>query len=201
MLEKKYSVCTEKIPENSRNFIWKCLSPKDVFHLTHSSGRFPFTKRFLKIPETSLGNAYRRKTCSIWHARPIHPRLPSPSDVFAAKIQNGGTTVIVKRMLDFSLEDEGLFNSDDDDIPILAAVATYMRRHLPRNKGFYENILLAYKLTIDEFKSHFRMTQGTFDTLCREVQAPGRVPKFLNQEPGHDRLSIRRKRRRRKPPS
>ena len=40
-------------------------------------------------------------------------------------------------MLDFSFEDEGLLNSDDDDIPFLAAVATYMRRHLPRNKGFF----------------------------------------------------------------
>ena len=59
--------------------------------------RFPFTKRFRKFPKTSLGNAYRRKTCSIWHTRPIHPRLPSPSDVFPAKIQNGGTTVIVER--------------------------------------------------------------------------------------------------------
>ena len=164
-------------------------------------GRFPFTKRFRKILQTSLGNGYRRKTCSILHTRPIHPRLPSPSDVFPAKIQNGGTTVIVERMLDFSLEDEGLFNSDDDDIPFLAAVATHMRRHLPRNKGFYENILLAYKLMIDEFKSHFRMTRGTFEALCRQVQATGRVSKFLNQEPGHDRLSIRRKRRRRKPPS
>ena len=104
-------------------------------------------------------------------------------------------------MLDFSLEDEGLFNSDDDNNPFLAAVATYMRRHLPRNKGFYENTLLAYKLTIDEFISHFRMTRGTFEALCREVQATGRVSKFLNQEPGHDRLSISRKRRRRKPPS
>ena len=93
------------------------------------------------------------------------------------------------------------WRSDDDGIPFLAAVATYKRRHLPRNKGFYENILLAYKLTIDEFKSHFRMTRGIFEALCREVQATGRVPKFLNQEQGHDRLSIRRKRRRRKPPS
>ena len=57
----------------------------------------PFTNRFRKIPETSLGNAYRRKTCSIWHTRPIHPRLLSPSDVFPTKIQNGGTTVIVER--------------------------------------------------------------------------------------------------------
>ena len=63
-------------------------------------------------------------------------------------------------MLDFSLEEECLVNSDDDGIPFLAAVATYMRRHLPRNKGFYENILLACKLTIDEFKSQFRMTRG-----------------------------------------
>ena len=83
-------------------------------------------------------------------------------------------------MLDFSLEDEGLFNSDDDDIPFLAADATNMRRHLPRNKGFYGNILLAYKPTIDEFKSHFRMTRGTFEALCRGVQATGIVPKFLN---------------------
>ena len=73
-------------------------------------------------------------------------------------------------MLDFSLEDEGLFNSDDDDIPFLAAVATYMRRHLPRYKGFYENILLAYKLTIDEFKGHFRMTGPL--KLCTEKYKP-----------------------------
>ena len=76
--------------------------------------------------------------------------------------------------------------------PFQAAVATYMRRHLFRNKGFYENILLAYELTIDEFKSYFRMTRGTFEALCREVQATGRVPKLLNKEQGHDRLSIRR---------
>ena len=73
-------------------------------------------------------------------------------------------------MLDFSLEDEGLFNSDDDNIPFLAAVATYMRRHLPRNKGFYEITLLVYKLTIDEFISHFRMTPGTFEALAEKYK-------------------------------
>ena len=89
--------------------------------------------------------------------------------------------LLLNEMLDFSLEEECLVNSDDDDIPFLTAVATYMRRHLPRNKGFYESILLAYKLTIDEFlKSYFRTTLGTFEALCREVQATGRVPKFLN---------------------
>ena len=127
---------------------------------------------------------------------------PSSSDVFPAKIQNDGTTVeLLNEMLNFSLEEECLVNSDDDDIPYLAAVATKMRRHLPRNKGFYGNILLEYKLTNDEFKSHFRMTRGTFEVLCREVQATGRVPKFLNQEPSHDRQNIRRKRRKQKPPS
>ena len=45
------------------------------------------------------------------------------------------------------------------------------------------------------------MTRGSFEALCRGVQATGRVPKILNQEPDHDRVSIRRKRRRRKPPS
>ena len=49
-----------------------------------------------------------------------------------------------------------------------------MRRDLHRNIGFYENILPAY--TTDEFKSHFRMTRGTFEPLGREVQATGRVP-------------------------
>ena len=63
------------------------------------------------------------------------------------------------------MEEESLVNPDDDDIPILAAVATYMRRDLHGNIGFYENILPVY--TIDS---------GTFEALCREVQATGRVP-------------------------
>ena len=61
--------------------------------------------------------------------------------------------LLLNEMLDFSLEEDCLVNSDDDDIPFLAAVATYMRCHLPRNKGFCENILLACKLTIDELKA------------------------------------------------
>ena len=105
---------------------------------------------------------------------------------FPPKYKMAAQLLLLNEMLDFSLEEECLVNSDDDGIPFLAAVATYTGRHLPRNKGFYENILLAYKLTIDEFKSHFRMTRGTFEALCREVQATGRVFKFLNQEPGHD---------------
>ena len=29
---------------------------------------------------------------------------------------------------------------------------------------------------IDELKSHFRIIRGTFEALCQEVQATGRVP-------------------------
>ena len=72
--------------------------------------------------------------------------------------------LLLNEMVDFSLEEESLVNSDDDGIPILAAVATHMRCNLYRNKGFYENILPAY--TIDEFKSHFKITRGTFEALC-----------------------------------
>ena len=74
---------------------------------------------------------------------PFISRLPSPSDVFPAKIQNGGRTVVVERngMLGFSLAEESLVNSDDEDIPILAAATICMRRDLHRNKGCCENIL------------------------------------------------------------
>ena len=147
-----------------------------VFHLPKDSGKFRklWWEMFIgegRVPFDTLV--------------PFIPRLPSPSDVFPAKYKMVAQLLLLNEMLDFSLEEESLVNSDDDDITILAAVATYMRRDLHRNKGFYENILPAY--AIDEFKSHFRMTRGTFEALYREVQATGRVPKFLNQEPGHDR--------------
>ena len=66
--------------------------------------------------------------------------------------------LLLNEMLDFSLEEESLGNSDDDDIPILAVVATYMWLHLHKNKGFHGNVLPVYM--IDEFKSHFRMNKG-----------------------------------------
>ena len=50
--------------------------------LVEDIGRFPFTKRFRKIPETSVGTVYRWRTRSIWHTRrvPFTPRLHTPSD-------------------------------------------------------------------------------------------------------------------------
>ena len=115
----------QKIPENSGNFGGKCLSVKNVFHLTHV---------------------------------PSIPRLPSPSDVFrtknkkmAAQLLSLNITVVL------SLEQESLVNSkNDDDIAILAVVTTYMRRDLHQNQEIYENSFQRH--TIDEFKSHSRLT-------------------------------------------
>ena len=44
----------QKIPENSRNVVGKCLSAKDVFHLTHSShsSQAPFTVRCISRQNT-----------------------------------------------------------------------------------------------------------------------------------------------------
>ena len=44
----------QKIPENSRNFVGKCLSVKDVFHLTNSShsSQAPFTVRCISRQNT-----------------------------------------------------------------------------------------------------------------------------------------------------
>ena len=61
--------------------------------------------------------------------------------------------LILNEIVELSVEEEDLLNSeDDDDTSILAAAATYLRRDLHRNEGFFENILPGY--SIDEFKSH-----------------------------------------------
>ena len=67
-------------------------------------------------------------------------------------------------------EEEMLIDSDDEeDIFVIAATSIFMRRDLNRNYGFCDVIVPTY--SIDE--SHFRMTRGTLDILCREVAAKG----------------------------
>ena len=45
--------------------------------------------------------------------------------------------LILNEIVELSVEEEDLLNSEDDDnTPILAAAATYMRRDLHRNEGF-----------------------------------------------------------------
>ena len=71
---------------------------------------------------------------------------------FPPKYKMVAQLLLLNEMLDFSLEEESLVNSDDDNIPILAAVSTYMWLDRQKSKGFYGNILPLYM--IDEFKSH-----------------------------------------------
>ena len=115
-------------------------------------GRFPFTKRFRKIPETSLEMLIGERRVPFDTLVPFIPGSLHRPVYFPPKYKMAAQLLLLNEILDFSLEEECLSNSDDDDIPFLAAFATYMRRPLPRNKGFYQNILLAYKLTIGEFK-------------------------------------------------
>ena len=69
----------------------------------------------------------------------------------AAQLLSLNITVVL------SLEQESLVNSkNDDDIAILAVVTTYMRRDLHQNQEIYENSFQRH--TIDEFKSHSRLT-------------------------------------------
>ena len=59
-------------------------------------GRFPFTKRFQKIPVILVGNVYRWRTCSIWHTFHPFPGSLLCSMYSAAKMQKC-KNVVVKR--------------------------------------------------------------------------------------------------------
>ena len=62
-------------------------------------------------------------------------------------------------------KEEMLIDSDDEEeICVIAATSIFVRRDLNRNYGFCDVIVPTY--SIDEFKSHFRMTRGTLDILC-----------------------------------
>ena len=81
-------------------------------------------------------------------------------------------------MLDETLaadEEEMLIDSDDEEeVCVIAAISIFIRRDLNRTDGFCDVIAPTYSR--DEFKSHFRVTRGTLDILCREVAATGIIP-------------------------
>jgi len=60
-------------------------------------------------------------------------------------------------ILEVSIEEESLINSEDDAVDIYSATSTFMRLNLQRTEGYFEHALPGYSL--DEFKSHFRMTR------------------------------------------
>ena len=84
--------------------------------------------------------------------------------------------LFLEEILDsFDKDMQLLLNSDDDrDIDMIAAVSTFMRRNLERNQYFYEEVVPSYSL--DEFRSHFRMSRETVELLCREIAGTGRIP-------------------------
>ena len=86
------------------------------------TGRFPFTKRFWKIPETSVGNVYWCFTQSS-HSFPdsLHHSM-----YFPAKYKMVAQLLLSNEKLEL----------DDDFFPIMGAVATHMRCDLHRNQGF-----------------------------------------------------------------
>ena len=86
------------------------------------TGRFPFTKRFRKIPETSVGNVYWCFTQSS-HSFPdfLHRPMYLP-----AKYKMAAQLLLSNEKLEL----------DDAFFPIMGAVATHMRCDLHRNQGF-----------------------------------------------------------------
>jgi len=136
------------------------LETGGVYHLQKNSGNFP-----LRI---SIGR-------SAFHLNTSLIRLQAPlccSLEFPAKTQNGN--YVARSIRIFSWWEKFYESEDDGEIIILSAAATFMRRDLHRNQGYYEYSLPAY--SIDAFKSHFRMARATMEGFCREKQATGRVP-------------------------
>ena len=82
--------------------------------------------------------------------------------------------LILEEVLDGIDEDMLLNNDDDRYIDVIASVATFMRRSLERNQQFCEQVVQSYSL--DEFRSHFRMSRGKVELLCREIAGTGKIP-------------------------
>ena len=83
--------------------------------------------------------------------------------------------VMLDEVIDTSIDEQLLLDDDNDgEIHLFAAIGAFMRRDLNRIVGFYEIVVPAY--SIDEFRSHFRMTKNTFEVLSRELAATGAIP-------------------------
>ena len=60
----------------------------------------------------------------------------------------------------------------NDDVILLAAVASFMRRELTRVNGYFKVTIPAYLSR--EFENHFRMTSETCQLLKQEIKHTGR---------------------------
>ena len=63
---------------------------------------------------------------------------------------------------------------DNDDLIVLAAAASFIRRSLNRVNCFFEDTIPTY--LAGEFQSHFRMTRETFELFLQEVMHTGLIP-------------------------
>ncbi|KAL9977208.1 hypothetical protein ACROYT_G014587 [Oculina patagonica] len=76
--------------------------------------------------------------------------------------------LMLHEILDSSVEEEIVINSEDNgEIVMFAAAATFMRSSFNRNEGYFEVSVPTY--SIDEFRSHYRMTRSIVEALCREI--------------------------------
>ena len=83
--------------------------------------------------------------------------------------------VMLDEVIDTSIDEQLLLDYDNEgEIHLFAAIGAFMRRDLNRIVGFYEIVVPAY--SVDEFRSHFRMTKNTFEVLSRELAATGAIP-------------------------
>ena len=73
---------------------------------------------------------------------------------------------ILNEIIDPAIDEELLLDYEDNgEFYLIAAAAAFMKRDLKRIVGFYELVVPSY--SIDEFRSHFRMTKNTFEILAR----------------------------------
>ena len=83
--------------------------------------------------------------------------------------------VMLDEVIDTLIDEQLLLDYDNDgEIHLFSAIGAFMRRDLNRIVGFYEIVVPAY--SVDEFRSHFRMTKNTFEVLSRELAATGAIP-------------------------
>ena len=109
-------------------------------------GRFPFTKRFRKIPKLRWKMFIGERHAPFDTLIPFIPGSLHRLMYFPPKYKMVAQLLLLNETLDFSLEEECLINSDDDDIPFLAAVATLWGTIFPEIKVFMKIFCLHISL-------------------------------------------------------
>ena len=104
--------------------------------------------------------------------RPNLPKEPRTSlDIFKMAAE----LVLLSEALDASIDEELLLDHEEgEEFQVIATTSAFMKRELKRNVGFCE-VVVPY--SIEEFKSHFRMTKTTFEVLARELVATVAIPR------------------------